>query len=223
MPGDTGTLAIVGTLIVWAGWASPSWQLFLQRAISRCTQGHALGIRRPHRAWRVGFRAAEARPGDSASPLSDQIKLSLFQSVSARTAGFAGLPNFEAMTPASRWLMMGLMFVGCAPASMGGGITTGAFAVIVLVLLGYVRGQPATRIGGRTISTEAVRRQRRVGRFAAGGLLPPAAVDDASRGFGNSLFGGVGVCHWRPDACIAGDLNVFAALIVAMMFWGGGA
>jgi len=228
MPADTRTLAIIGALIVLGGLGIPVLrELFLMRAHfslhSKVTLWVYAGL---IVLGGLGFLLAEARPGGTlaTAPLSEQVKLSLFQSISARTAGFAGLPNFEAMTSASRWLMMGLMFVGCAPASMGGGITTGAFAVIVLVLLGYVRGQPATRIGGRTISTEAIRRANAVlvvsllvVSFGAWLLLMthPVALETALFEV-VSAFATCGL-----TLAFTGDLNIFGQLlIVAMMFWG---
>jgi trk system potassium uptake protein TrkH len=54
--------------------------------------------------------------------------------------------------------MMALMLVGCAPASMGGGITTGTLAVLALSFWAYVKGFPAAVVGGRTVGWEAVRR-----------------------------------------------------------------
>jgi trk system potassium uptake protein TrkH len=86
------------------------------------------------------------------------VELTVFQSISARTAGIAALPSFENLTPASQWVMMALMLVGCAPASMGGGITTGTLAVLALSFWAYVKGYPAAVVGGRTIGWEAVRR-----------------------------------------------------------------
>jgi trk system potassium uptake protein TrkH len=228
MPADTGTLAIISTLIVLGGLGIPVLrELFLQRAHfslhSKVTLWVYAGL---IVLGGLGFLLAEARPDGTlaTSPLPEQIKLSLFQSISARTAGFAGLPHFEAMTSASRWLMMGLMFIGCAPASMGGGITTGAFAVIMLVLLGYVRGQPATRVGRRTVSTEAARRANAVlvisllaVSFATWLLMMthPVALETALFEV-VSAFATCGL-----TLAFTGDLNLFGQLLIAaMMFWG---
>ncbi len=91
-------------------------------------------------------------------PWHRQVTLAFFQSVPVRTAGFAGLPRFESLSPASQRIIMMLMYVGCAPASMGGGITTGTFAVLALALWGYAQGMPTARIWGRRIPTETVRK-----------------------------------------------------------------
>jgi trk system potassium uptake protein TrkH len=53
-------------------------------------------------------------------------------------------------------LLAGLMFVGTGPASMGGGITTGSFAVLVLAAVSYVGGRGAVYAGDRKIPADAV-------------------------------------------------------------------
>ena len=66
--------------------------------------------------------------------------LALFQSVSARTAGFPGLPGFNEIYSPSTFMLMALMFIGTGPASTGGGITTGTFLVVWLAMISYARG-----------------------------------------------------------------------------------
>lgn len=87
-----------------------------------------------------------------------QWGLALFQSVSARSAGFAGLPSFESMSGASQLLLVWLMFIGGSPASMAGGITTGTFAVLTLSVVAYVRGQDTPTVFGRAIPGAMVRK-----------------------------------------------------------------
>ncbi len=91
-------------------------------------------------------------------PIFRAATLSLFQSISARTAGFSAIASFENLTPASQLLKMALMFIGTAPASMGGGITTGTFTVLILALWAYARGRDNPRIFGRSIGSFTVRR-----------------------------------------------------------------
>ena len=108
----------------------------------------------------AGLWLSETRSGGVLQDTSygQQLIDTLYQSIVIRTAGFAGLPNFEEISPASQWLITALMFVGGAPALMGGGITTGTFAVLILSLWAYARGLPVAQVGGRTISAGTVRR-----------------------------------------------------------------
>ena len=62
----------------------------------------------------------------------------IFQSITARTAGFNTVDIGE-MAPASRMILMLLMFIGGSPASAAGGIKTVTFAVIVLVAWATLR------------------------------------------------------------------------------------
>jgi trk system potassium uptake protein len=91
-------------------------------------------------------------------PWDRRLGLSLFQSVSARTAGFIAVPTFDQLAPASQLMLMAVMFIGAAPASMGGGITTGTAIALLIALWSYVRNRPYPEAGGRTISTITVRR-----------------------------------------------------------------
>ncbi len=108
----------------------------------------------------IGLFLPEVRPDGvlHGLPTSNQLMRSLFQSLSARTAGFPGLSDFDMLQSESQLLIMMLMFIGCAPASMGGGITTGTFGVLLLNLRSYALGLPEVRWGYRTISPDIVRR-----------------------------------------------------------------
>ena len=107
-----------------------------------------------------GLFLAETPPGGTLADLkpSRALSLSLFQSISSRTAGFTAIDRFQDLSPSSKLLKIGLMFIGTAPASMGGGITTGAFTVLVLAMWAYVRGQERPTVFGRSIGTFTVRR-----------------------------------------------------------------
>ncbi len=103
-----------------------------------------------------------AETGESGTLTSESTfraaALSLFQSISARTAGFSAIASFENLTPASQLLKIILMFIGTAPASMGGGITTGTFTVLILALWAYARGRKSPHVFGRSIGIFTVRR-----------------------------------------------------------------
>ncbi|MFQ6112805.1 MAG: TrkH family potassium uptake protein, partial [bacterium] len=61
--------------------------------------------------------------------LKTKTLASVFQSVTARTAGFNTL-NIQALSNSTLLFLMMLMFVGASPGSCGGGIKTSTFAVI---------------------------------------------------------------------------------------------
>jgi trk system potassium uptake protein TrkH len=87
----------------------------------------------------------------SSMPLGQRVILSWFQSVSARTAGFPGLPGFSDLNFPNILMLVALMFIGTAPASTGGGITTGTFVVLWLAVTSYGRGLDKIRVGKHTL------------------------------------------------------------------------
>jgi trk system potassium uptake protein TrkH len=87
----------------------------------------------------------------SGMPFGQRAILAWFQSVSARTAGFPGLPGFSELNFPSVLMLTALMFIGTAPASTGGGITTGTFVVLWLAVISYARGLDKIRVGKHTL------------------------------------------------------------------------
>ncbi|MEY4297287.1 MAG: hypothetical protein RLZZ423_466 [Cyanobacteriota bacterium] len=61
-----------------------------------------------------------------------QLRITLFQSVTTRTAGFNTIPlTAETITDAGLLLMIVLMFIGASPGGTGGGIKTTTFAILI--------------------------------------------------------------------------------------------
>lgn len=74
----------------------------------------------------------------------------LFQSVTARTAGFNTIDT-AALGPVSFLLLLMLMFIGASPASTGGGIKTSTAAILALFLRARVRARDSVSGFGRNI------------------------------------------------------------------------
>lgn len=154
----------------------------------------------------------------------ERLVTAWFQSVSARTAGFPGLESFELLHQSSRLLLIGLMFVGSGPASMGGGITTGTFAVLGLSVASYIRGHRRTRLVKRTISDDTVRRAVAVLVITVAFvgmatwlllLSHPFTLDTALF----EIVSAISTCGLTLG--ITDDLTTFGRFVVmATMFWG---
>lgn len=69
-----------------------------------------------------------------------KILSSLFQSVSARTAG-ANTVDIGALRQASQFLLIILMFIGASPGSTGGGIKTTTFTILISAIITMIRGK----------------------------------------------------------------------------------
>ena len=106
-------------------------------------------------------------------PVGDKIAASLFQSVSARTAGFNTV-DLAGTNQLTRLLLCMLMFVGAAPGGTGGGIKVTTFSVLAVTVLSVARGREDAVIFGRRIP------KRTVYRAMAIALLSLAAVMVAS-------------------------------------------
>ncbi|MEE0839952.1 MAG: potassium transporter TrkG, partial [Acutalibacteraceae bacterium] len=87
--------------------------------------------------------------------LLQKIEVSLFQSVTTRTAGFATVPQ-ESFTNASAIVCLLLMFIGGSPVGTAGGIKTVTFAVIIVSAIASIRNKEDTEIFGRRLTKQAV-------------------------------------------------------------------
>ncbi len=85
----------------------------------------------------------------------DKIQLSLFQSVTTRTAGFFTLPQ-QNFTDASSLVSILLMFIGGSPVGTAGGIKTVTLAVLLATARSSVKNKNEINIFGRTLSKQAV-------------------------------------------------------------------
>ena len=230
IPGDNLTLLILGALIVLGGLGIPVFTDFSQLRRRRKLTSHThltltMVVVLTLTGW-FGLFVAETQAGGvlEASPLSERLVHTWFQSVSTRTAGFPGLRDFDQLLPASRLLVMALMFVGCAPASLGGGITTGTFGVLALALRSSVQGHSVVRFHSRTVPHETIRRAAAVLSislllvFVASWLI--LVTHDVP--FSDVLFEVVSaLATCGLSLGVTGELNLFGRLIIIlMMFWG---
>lgn len=90
-------------------------------------------------------------------PVGDRILLSLFQSVTTRTAGFATVPQ-QNLTVSSSILSLLLMFIGGSPVGTAGGIKTVTFAVLAASAVSVIKNKNDVNMFGRRISISAVRK-----------------------------------------------------------------
>jgi trk system potassium uptake protein TrkH len=79
-----------------------------------------------------------------------RVLLSLFQSITARTAGFNTI-ELAQLTNATLFMIILLMFVGASPGSTGGGIKTSTVGILLGIARSRIRGEEAVRLFYRTI------------------------------------------------------------------------
>ena len=90
-------------------------------------------------------------------PLSDKIQVSLFQSVTTRTAGFASVPQ-ENLTSASSIVSIILMFIGGSPVGTAGGVKTVTLVVLLCSAFSTIRNKRTATVFCRTISIGSIRK-----------------------------------------------------------------
>jgi len=83
--------------------------------------------------------------------------ISLFQSVTPRTAGFNTV-DIGLLTNATILLLIILMFIGASPGSTGGGVKTTSAAILGLVIWSRLKGNEDVNVFKRTIPREIIGR-----------------------------------------------------------------
>lgn len=156
--------------------------------------------------------------------LRERILVSLFASVTPRTAGFNTV-DIAALSPASKLLTMVLMFIGGSPGSTAGGIKTTTLAVILVSLWSSLVNSKSERIYDRRLEDNALKRASAV--TTVNFLLTLCAsalicTTNASFQLGDVLFevlsalGTVGL-----STGITGSLDSFAQIILILLMYSG--
>ena len=89
--------------------------------------------------------------------VGDKIGVSIFEAISARTAGFTAL-NITSITDLTKLFFITMMFIGGAAGSVAGGIKVGTFAVLVATVISSIRGRQQAEAFGREIPRTVVYR-----------------------------------------------------------------
>ena len=87
----------------------------------------------------------------------DKIQISLFQSITTRTAGFATIPQ-ENLTNQSIIICLILMFIGGSPVGTAGGIKTVTIVSLVAVAVASIRNKKEVVLFNRNLSGEITRK-----------------------------------------------------------------
>jgi trk system potassium uptake protein TrkH len=88
-------------------------------------------------------------------PFGQKLLAAFFQSMTLRTAGFAGLDQ-SLLTPAGKAVSIFLMLIGGSSCSTAGGLKTVTFVVLLMFLWNRMRGRYTVSVFHRTISDDHV-------------------------------------------------------------------
>ena len=87
----------------------------------------------------------------------NKIQVSLFQSVTTRTAGFASIPQ-EYLTGGGTMVSIGLMMIGGSPVGTAGGIKTVTMVVLLCSAIATIRGKKQVTAFQRMVSGDSIRK-----------------------------------------------------------------
>ena len=99
----------------------------------------------------IGFAVLEWGNTLASLAFSDKLVCALFQSVTARTAGF-NVVDMAQTHSGTRFMTLVLMFIGGSPGSTAGGIKTTTTIVLIFAVLAMIRNRRNIVILGRTVS-----------------------------------------------------------------------
>ena len=163
-------------------------------------------------------------------PLRSKIITSIFQSITARTAGFNTL-DFGHLSNPTLFIIICLMFIGASPSSCGGGIKVTTAIVFFSLLRSRFHNQDMVNLFNRRIHTETVSKAISIGFFSilfivAGTMLLlvtelSGIAHTESRGLflellfeATSAFGTVGL-----SVGITPTLTTFGKIIITLMMF----
>jgi trk system potassium uptake protein TrkH len=162
------------------------------------------------------------------SSKSGGILGAIFQSVTARTAGFNTV-DIGKLSPASQFILILLMFIGGSPGSTAGGIKTVTLAVVLVTAIAALRKRGEVEIFKRSVKIVIVGRAVTITLlfvtvlFIAGLAL---TITERANGFemsqiffeASSALGTVGLTTGiTPDLTTAGKLIIIATMLIGRL------
>ena len=103
------------------------------------------------------FSFMEGQPSNHHRSWPDQIMISIFQSITCRTAGFNTV-DIASLKESTLAMMIFLMFVGASPGSCGGGVKTTTLALLSAFTLSRMRRKRRVNMYKKSIPPETVTR-----------------------------------------------------------------
>lgn len=155
--------------------------------------------------------------------LGEQLLASLFGSVTARTAGF-NTTDTALYRPATKLMMVFLMFIGGSPGSTAGGIKTTTAVVLLLSVVANLRNRKDLNVFGRRLDEDSVRKASTVflinlllacGSVLAILAMQPFAMEDVLFEVGSAI-GTVGM-----TVGITRDLTIASRYIIILLMYCG--
>ncbi|MCP4607623.1 MAG: hypothetical protein GY845_02755 [Planctomycetes bacterium] len=162
------------------------------------------------------------------SPEKTGVLGALFQSVTARTAGFNTV-DISAMSASSKFILILLMFIGGSPGSTAGGIKTVTLAVVVMTAIAALRKRQEVEMFKRSVRIVVVGRAVTVTLLFIAVLFTATlalSISENSQPFtmsdimfeASSALGTVGLTTGiTPSLTTAGKLIIIATMLIGRL------
>ena len=230
---DIVVMGVMGLLIVLGGLSFPVMaEVVRVRRFARLNLDAKLVMTLSLLLWVLGaiviFAMEYDDPG-TLGPLSvgDKVLNAVFQSITARAAGFSSV-DIGLLAPSTAFFIIGLMFIGTASASVGGGIRLNTLGVLLAAIWSSFHGREQVTCFGRELSAEQVHRAIAVTAFAFFFVFFVAFVlifTEESRGqFIDFLFevvsaiGTVGLSRGvTPTLSIPGEFLIILSMLIGRL------
>lgn len=145
----------------------------------------------------------------------------LFQSVTTRSAGLTTM-DINLLTESNHLFMSALMFIGASPSSAGGGIRTTTFALVIIFLITYARGDKKVKVFNRQIYDRDLLKAVTIMILAVIFIFTSVLILSMIEPFSisailfevTSAFGTVGL-----STGITGDLTIFSKVILMILMF----
>ncbi len=176
----------------------------------------------------LGILLFERHAGGDNPVKNPNILDALFQSVTARTAGFNTM-DIASLSPSSKFVLILLMFIGGSPGSAAGGIKTVTFVVILMTVIASLRKRAEVEIFKRSLRIAVVGRAITVTLLFVLVLFTATmalSITENGSGFSmsdimfeaGSALGTVGLTTGiTPALTTAGKLIIIAAMLIGRL------
>jgi len=105
-------------------------------------------------------------------PLKTKLLAAMFQSVTARTAGFNTVDtSLHALAPPTVFLLMVLMYIGGSPGGTAGGIKTTTLGVMIASVMATLKGRQRAEMFSHAVPEETVHRVASIILLSVGALI----------------------------------------------------
>ncbi|MDF1579126.1 MAG: potassium transporter TrkG, partial [Desulfobulbales bacterium] len=154
--------------------------------------------------------------------ISESLLLSLFQSITCRTAGFNST-DIAALSPSTLTMMLGLMFFGASPGSCGGGVKTTTLALIGAFTWSRIRRKRRVNMFHKSVPIETVNRSLSLTLVAAAliaGIFFLILAGDTVAGIHPSVGGEMFLAYLFETVSAFGTVGLSMGITPTLSAWG---